>query len=391
MKTLNIEGVISSKADAETFAQGEKYFSYQDLEDFISENRGDLFEVIIKSPGGSVEEGFKIYDKLKSLNVSTVALTANSIASVIFLAGKVRKVTEQTEMIIHNAWVDAEVLAGEKLNVHTLTALTDMFVATDMQILGVYSEIAGENKASKILGLMSKETRIDAKQALDLGFATEIVENSYSTISFKNRVLTFSRNQIKILTEENMKTEEKITAFEKAINAMKNIFKVQMKNMVMTTDAGVSIFVEGDGDMLGKTVYLAEEGLPTETTAPAGPHAFADGSSVVLDEAGVVIEVVPAAPAEDVAALQASLAAMEDEKLKAEATVVALNAKITAQAKVIADSKAQLEKLAIDFKDLKNLVTGDPDKKKAPVFMPAADFAKLSTVDKIRQRAMNAV
>jgi uncharacterized coiled-coil protein SlyX len=82
---------------------------------------------------------------------------------------------------------------------------------------------------------------------------------------------------------------------------------------------------------------------------------------------------------------------MEDEKLKAEATAVALNAKITAQAKVIADSKTALEKLAIDFKDLKNLVTGDPDKKKAPVFMPAADFAKLSTVDKIRQRAMNAV
>jgi len=81
MKILNIEGVISSKADAETFAQGEKYFSYEDLEAFISENYGEPFEAIIKSPGGSVEEGFKIYDRLKGLNVSTVALTANSIAS----------------------------------------------------------------------------------------------------------------------------------------------------------------------------------------------------------------------------------------------------------------------------------------------------------------------
>jgi hypothetical protein len=291
-------------------------------------------------------------------------------------------------MIIHNAWVDAEVLAGEKLNVHTLTALTDMFVATDMKILDVYSKIAGENKASKILGLMSKETRIDAKQALELGFATEIVQNTYSTISFKNRVLTFSRNQIEILTEENMKTEDKITAFEKAISAMKNMFKSQLKAMVMTTSAGVSIFIEGEGDMIGKTVYIAEEGLPTETLAPVGPYSFADGSSVVLDDAGVVIEVIPAAEAEDVIALQATIAAMEDEKMKSDAI---LTAKITAQAKVIADSKTQLAKLAVDFKDLKNMVAGDPDKKKALVFMPAEDFAKLSTGEKIRQRAMNSL
>jgi len=257
--------------------------------------------------------------------------------------------------------------------------------------LEVYSGIAGENKASKILGLMSKETRIDAKQALELGFATEIVENSYSTISFKNRVLTFSRNQIEILTEENMKTEEKITAFEKAINAMKNIFKSQLKAMVMTTSAGVSIFIEGDGDMIGKTVYIAEEGLPTETLAPAGPHSFADGSSVVLDDAGVVIEVIEAPEGEDVEALRATIAAMEDEKMKDQANILALNAKITAQAKVIAESKTQLSKLAVDFKDLKNMVAGDPDKKKAPVFMPAEDFAKLSVSEKIRQRAMNSL
>jgi hypothetical protein len=47
-------------------------------------NDPNEFEVIIDSPGGSVEEGFKIYDKLKSLNINTTAITANSIASIIF-------------------------------------------------------------------------------------------------------------------------------------------------------------------------------------------------------------------------------------------------------------------------------------------------------------------
>jgi ATP-dependent protease ClpP protease subunit/uncharacterized coiled-coil protein SlyX len=395
MKILNIEGIISSKADAEYFAEGEKYFSYDDLEDFISNNYGEPFEAVIKSPGGSVEEGFRIYDKLKSLQVTTVAIVANSIASVIFLAGKVRKVTENTEMIIHNAWVAAESLSGEKLNVHSLGALTELFAATDSQILNVYTQIAGDAKATKLLALMGKESRLDSKMALDFGFATELVDNTYSAISFKNKVLTFSRNQIEILTHENMKTEEKITAFEKAMNAMKNIFKVQMRNMVMTTDAGVSIFIEGEGDMLGKTVYIAEDGLPTETLAPAGPHSFADGSSVVLDESGVVIEVLPAAPQEgameEVEALQSTIAAMEDDKMKDQAVIVALNAKVAAQAKVIADGNTKLTKLAVDFKDLKNMVNGDPDTKKKNAAIPAAEFAKLSTSEQIRQRAMNKV
>jgi ATP-dependent protease ClpP protease subunit/8-oxo-dGTP pyrophosphatase MutT (NUDIX family) len=529
MKILNIEGVISSKADAEYFAEGEKYFSYDDLEDFISNNYGEPFEAVIKSPGGSVEEGFRIYDKLKSLQVTTVAIVANSIASVIFLAGKVRKVTESTEMIIHNAWVAAESLSGEKLNVHSLGALSELFAATDSQILNVYTQIAGDAKATKLLALMGKESRLDAKMALDFGFATELVDNTYSAISFKNKVLTFSRNQVSILAlqdgplttyadvvylnklgevlllqrletddfepltfgfpggkvmqgetinaaairefkeetgielkevtqlaeivnedeslsvyfyavgneptptkltehkaaaytdlksfkglafikgqekrftelvnktleKTNMKTEEKITAFEKAMNAMKNIFKVQMKNMVMTTDAGVSIFIEGEGDMLGKTVYIAEDGLPTETLAPAGPHSFADGSSVVLDESGVVIEVLPAAAPEaameEVEALQSTIAAMEDDKMKDQASIVALNAKVAAQAKVIAESNTKLTKLAVDFKDLKNMVNGDPDTKKKSSVIPAAEFAKLSTSEQIRQRAMNKV
>jgi ATP-dependent Clp protease protease subunit len=392
MKILNIEGIISSKADAEYFAEGEKYFSYADLEDFISNNYGEPFEAVIKSPGGSVEEGFRIYDKLKSLQVTTVAIVANSIASVIFLAGKVRKVTDSTEIRIHNAWVSAESLSGEKLNVHSLAALTELFAATDMKILQVYSSFAGQDKESKILALMAKETNVTAKMALDFGFATELVDNTYSAISFKNKVLTFSMNQIEILTNENMKTEEKITAFEKAINAMKNIFKVQMRNMVMTTDAGVSIFIEGEGDMLGKTVYIAEDGLPTETLAPAGPHSFADGSSVVLDESGVVIEVLPAAaPAAAMEELEATIAAMEDDKMKDQASIVALNAKVAAQAKVIAEGNTKLTKLTVDFKDLKNMVNGDPDTKKKNSVIPAADFAKLSYSEQIRQRAMNKV
>jgi len=519
MQTLTIEGVIGRKEDA-TLAPNEKFFSYSDLENFLDSYDGGPFEVLIKSPGGSVEEGFKIYNKLKGLDVTTVAITANSIASVIFLAGKVRKITPSSEVIIHNAWVDAKDLAGEKLNFHTLKALTDLFAETDLQILDVYTSVAGADKAGKLLALMAVETNVHAELALALGFATEVSEVDYKVRSFRNRVLTFSQNQISLLniqdgpvttyadviylsedgrvlllqrseddafepskwcfpggkvmqgettedgakreleeetgikvellrlvemvnddesltvyfaaagieepvttpehkgwdwfkvedleslpllkdqterfkdlinqaiTKKAMKTEEKISAFEKALNGLKNLFKGQFKNMAAVTKEGVAIFIAGaeDGELVGKTVYLAEEGLPTETLAPEGVHVLEDGSSVTLDAAGVITEVVAPQPVEDVEALKA---AFEEEKKAMQEEKAGLEAKVEAQNKVIAESQKQLKALSVEFASLKNQVQGDPDTKaKKPALMAADEFAKLSTSEKIRLRAM---
>ena len=392
MKTLNIEGVISRKVDAEKLAPGEKSFSLDDLENFLALNGAEPFEVVIKSPGGSVEEGFKIYDRLKGLDVTTVALTANSIASVIFLAGKVRKVTPTSQLIIHNAWVDAEELAGEKLNFHTLKALTDMFAETDLKILNVYTAVAGSENTAKLFALMAEDTNLGADLALNLGFATELADAEYKALSFKSRVLTFSKNQLDLIDnqiENEMKTEEKLNAFEKALAGLKNLFKVQLKNMAVVTKEGVAIFIAGaeDGELVGKTVYLAEEGLPTETLAPAGDHTLEDGTTVTLDANGVITEVEAPEPVEDVEALKA---AYEKEKMAMEEEKEKLAAQVAAQAKTIEESQAKFNQLVKDFADLKNLVVGDPDdkKKKAEKQLSNEEFAKLPYSEKIRLRAM---
>lgn len=529
MKTLNIEGIIGRKNDT-AIGKGEKSFSFDDLEAFLASNGAEPFDVVIKSPGGSVEEGFRIYDALKVLDVTTTALTANSIASVIFLAGKVRKVTPATEIIIHNAWVDGETLVGEKLNYHTLTALTEIFAETDIRILDVYSEIAGPEKASKLLALMAEETNLGADMALDLGFATEKITDDAKAYAFKNRVLTYCKNQIDLLniqdgpvttyadtlyvnsenkvlilqrkeddsfeplkwgfpggkvmqgetteaaalrefSEEtglevlealrlcelvnsdesishyfaasgndnplslpehaaykfvgveelgeiafikdqkerfeklikdsltktlklNMDNKEKVNAFEKMLTGIKNLFKASFKNMAVATKEGVALFIAGaeDGELLNKVAYLAEEGLPTDEFAPAGPHTLEDGTVIVVGEAGVITEVTAAempAEVEDVEALKAAfdkektemLAAFEEEKK-------AFKAQIENLTSGGAEAKAKLSALVLDFEKLKNEIVGDPDKKKKPVTLSNEDFAKLSPGDKIKARAM---
>lgn len=186
-----------------------------------------------------------------------------------------------------------------------------------------------------------------------------------------------------------MKNEEKLNAFEKALSGLKNFFKVHVKNMATMTKDGVAIFIAGaeDGELIGKTVYLAEEGLPTETLAPAGDHVLEDGTKVTVDEAGLITEVEVAEPAEDVEALKE---AYEEEKKAMEEEKLALEAKVAAQAKTIDESKKQLAKLTKDFVELKNMVTGDPDKSKGePKELSAEEFSKLTPSEKIRLRAMN--
>jgi len=370
MKVLKIEGVIGEKGDTAT--KGEKFFSYEDLENFLASHDGGPFEAVITSPGGSVEEGFRIYEKLKSLEVTTRAIVANSIASVIFLAGKVRKVSASSEIIIHNAWVDAEALTGEKLNFHTMQALTEMFAETDLRILNVYAGVAGEDKASKILALMAQETNVDAVLALALGFATEVEEVEAKALAFRNRVLTYSKNQIEILDQNDtlkksltnlqMNNEEKVNAFEKALKGFKNLFKLTLKNMAVTTAEGVAVFIAGaeDGELVGKTVYLAEEGLPTETIAPAGNHTLADGSVITLDAAGVITEVVAGAPTEDVEALKATITAMEGDKEEMKASLSAmegekeeLKAQIANFVKAKTEASTKLNALVLDFEKLR--------------------------------------
>jgi ATP-dependent Clp protease, protease subunit len=396
MNTLNIEGVIARKSEAAAMAPGEKSFSFEDLQAYLDASGGEPFEVVINSIGGSVEEGFSIYEALKGLGVTTTALRANSIASVIFMAGKTRRVTPNSEIIIHNAWVDAQDLAGEKLNVHTLDALREVFEQTDARILDVYTEAAGKDKETTLLALMADEANLGADKALALGLATELAED-LKAVTIRNKVLTFSRNQFdllninenQILTKNKMQTEEKLNAFEKMLNGLKNLFKASVRAMAAVTKEGVSIFIAGaeDGELVGKIVYLAEEGLPTEQLAPAGEHTLEDGSVVVLDANGVITEVKPAVDVEDLTAKieekEKMLQAKETEILDLQNQIKALKASDEQKA-------TALEGLKTEFLSLKNQIVGDPDdKKKAPKVLSTEEFSKLSPSEKIRLRAMN--
>lgn len=134
---------------------------------------GDVSQinVHINSYGGEVAEGLAIYSALrrhKALVRTTCDGFACSIASVIFMAGDERLMSDASLLMIHNAWTSAW-----GVNAADLRKLAD-----DMDTITSASKSAYMARVSitedELTELMDAETWISPADAVDMGFATAI-------------------------------------------------------------------------------------------------------------------------------------------------------------------------------------------------------------------------
>ncbi|MGO5417058.1 head maturation protease, ClpP-related [Collinsella sp. LCP19S3_B11] len=134
---------------------------------------GDVSQinVHINSYGGEVAEGLAIYSALRRHKArvrTTCDGFACSIASVIFMAGDERLMSDASLLMIHNAWTSA---IG--VNAADLRKLAD-----DMDTITSASKSAYMARVSitedELTDLMDAETWIGPSDAVDMGFATEI-------------------------------------------------------------------------------------------------------------------------------------------------------------------------------------------------------------------------
>lgn len=137
----------------------------------LSEIGTDL-TVHINSYGGEVAEGLAIYNLLKSFGhkVTTVCDGfACSSASVIFMAGTERVMNKGSLLMIHNAWTCAQGNAEE------LRKQADDLEKITHPSIDIYCLATGLSQ-DEIKSMMDAETWMTADEALELGFATSIIE-----------------------------------------------------------------------------------------------------------------------------------------------------------------------------------------------------------------------
>lgn len=163
--------------------------------------------VYISSYGGEVAEGLCIYNALKrhKAKVRTYCTGfACSIASVIFMAGDERIMSDSSLLMIHNAWTFAEGNAEElRKQADDLEKITQASVIA----YKAHSNLSEE----EIKALMDAETWILPEEAIEYGFATAIekTEQAHASQSVKKSLMEIIRRyQAEEETEEEVSADE---------------------------------------------------------------------------------------------------------------------------------------------------------------------------------------
>ncbi len=155
MKVLNLKGEV-----------GWEINSYQ-VEDFLKSAKGEDITVYLSSFGGSVQEGFQIYNLIKNYKGKTKIVLGGicaSIASYIPLAFNEIEITDNAVFMIHNPWTCSmgDYRDMEKTS-NVLKGLRDVLV-------NAYAKFSGKKK-DEVKSLMDNETWYFGKEIIDNNFA----------------------------------------------------------------------------------------------------------------------------------------------------------------------------------------------------------------------------
>jgi ATP-dependent protease ClpP protease subunit len=135
--------------------------------------KGSAIDLYIKSPGGSVVDGYDIFSALQARKdeVTVHVVAALSIASIIALGGGRVLTALASEWMIHSP------MCGTYGNVDDHKGSIAMLKSFGSGMADVYAAKSGQDKDT-ILSMMSAETWLTGKEATELGFADAIDESA---------------------------------------------------------------------------------------------------------------------------------------------------------------------------------------------------------------------
>jgi ATP-dependent Clp endopeptidase proteolytic subunit ClpP len=152
---------------------GPAYYGLLDgkwMVDELAKAGGQDVELRINSPGGSVFDGQAMYTALAGYGGKVTAhidSLAASAASFVMMAASSVKIAENAMIMIHKAWGFAMGNAGD------MRQTADLLDKIDAGLVAQYVARTGQTE-EQIREWMTAETWMDAKEAVDRGFADEI-------------------------------------------------------------------------------------------------------------------------------------------------------------------------------------------------------------------------
>lgn len=218
---------VSAKANGEAeiliygIVGGDSFFSdgisAKDFQKQLKELPANTKHITLRlnSPGGSVFDGWSIYNLLKQhpAKVTTyVDGMAASIASIIALAGDKIIMGEGAEMMIHQAWT---FVGGNKRDMENMAT---RLYSLDDSLIAAYMKKTKKSK-EEIQAALEAETWFNAEDAVDFGLADEKAEDTYAIAAcIVGRANWIKKMPSNLFTDKEV-VREKATNLQNEINA----------------------------------------------------------------------------------------------------------------------------------------------------------------------------
>lgn len=256
---------------------------FKDVDEFCESIPDDdnAIDVRLHCDGGSVVEGWSIYDRLRATGkeiTCTVEGNAASMATIIMMAAprERRRAYKSALICVHNPWVPGYALGDTLTSSELEKAATDL-KDTQEKMLNLYVGRC-ECDRDEMQALMDEDKYIGVERAKELGLIGEII----APASAKKQGLVFNNKKSKKMAKEkDEKVEVKASLLDRALArlGLKNIDELA-KGMDLSTSDGQTLTVE------------REEGEPQvgDKASPDGTFVMPDGKTIIVKD-GVISDI----------------------------------------------------------------------------------------------------
>ncbi len=207
MKKITINGPIISSDEKWVYDYFEEESTCaKDVSDALPTN-GEPVEVTINSFGGYVDQGAEIYTILKNYDGEVVinVVTAYSAASVIAMAGDKIRMSPVGRMMIHNA------ASSNFGDYRDMEKQGEVLRNANESLSNAYVNKTGLTK-EEVLKLMDDETWFTADEAIEKGFADEVMFESRDELRLVANAAGLMSNNIiekmKLIKQNEMNTDK---------------------------------------------------------------------------------------------------------------------------------------------------------------------------------------
>ena len=284
MATLKIYNNIEREADkaAARFFGMDGGTSYKDVDEFCNSIAEDdnAIDLRLHCDGGSVTEGWAIYDRLRATGKEITATAEGncaSMATIIYMAApkERRRAYENAHICVHNPWMCPWAL-GEGVTADDLQKAANDLRSEQERMVSLYVERCGCTR-EEIQSLMDENKYIDVDDAIKLGIVGERVAPMSAHKQTNHNTNTMKEEKIEVKASVLDRILAKL-----GLKSIEDFKEDEMHGMDLNTADGNTISVE------------REEGEPQvgDKASPDGEWLMPDGTTIVVQD-GVIAEIRP--------------------------------------------------------------------------------------------------